>query len=120
MNHEADQCAAWLRDAGRRARAASVTLAASPDALRAAGLQAAASSLRRHAAAILAANEADVAAFHGTAAFRDRLTLTPPRVEAMAQGLEEIAALPDPLARTLAEWTRPNGLRFGRIAAPIG
>ena len=120
MNHEADPCAAWLRDAGRQARAASAVLARSTDAERAAGLRAAASSLRRRAPAILAANEADVAAFHGTAAFRDRLTLTPPRVEAMAQGLEEIAALPDPLARTLAEWTRPNGLRFQRIAAPIG
>jgi glutamate-5-semialdehyde dehydrogenase len=120
MNHEADPCAAWLRDAGRQARAASAALASSTDAERAAGLRAAAASLRRHAAAILAANEADVAAFHGTAAFQDRLTLTPPRVEAMARGLEEIAVLPDPLARTLAEWTRPNGLRFRRIAAPIG
>ena len=120
MNHEADPCAAWLRDAGRQAQVASAALASSTDAERAAGLRAAAASLRRHAAAILAANEADVSAFHGTAAFTDRLTLTPPRVEAMARGLEEIAALPDPLARTLAEWTRPNGLRFRRIAAPIG
>ncbi len=120
MNHEADQCAAWLRDAGRRARTASAVLAASADVLRTHGLQAAAASLRRHAGAILAANEADVAAFQGSAAFQDRLTLTPARVEAMAQGLEEIASLPDPLARTLAEWTRPNGLRFRRIAAPIG
>ncbi len=120
MNHEADHCAAWLRNAGRRARTASAILASSPDTLRAAGLNAAAASLRRHAGAVLAANEADVAAFQGTAALQDRLTLTPPRVEAMAQGLEEIAALPDPLARTLAEWARPNGLRFRRIAAPIG
>jgi len=95
-------------------------LAGSADVARSAGLRAAAASLRHHAASILAANEADVAAFQGTAAFQDRLTLTPPRVEAMAQGLEEIAALPDPLARTLAEWTRPNGLHFRRIAAPIG
>ncbi len=120
MNHEADHCAAWLRDAGRRAQTASAILAGSSDALRASGLNAAAASLRRHAGAVLAANEADVAAFQGTAALQDRLTLTPPRVEAMAQGLEEIAALPDPLARTLAEWTRPNGLRIRRIAAPIG
>jgi len=120
MNHEADHCAAWLRDAGRRARTASAILAGSSDALRASGLNAAAASLRRHAGAVVAANEADVAAFQGTAALQDRLTLTLPRVEAMAQGLEEIAALPDPLARTLAEWTRPNGLRFRRIAAPIG
>jgi len=120
MNNDTDHCAVWLRDVGRRARTASNVLASSPDSLRAAGLHAAAASLRRHAAAILAANEGDVAAFQGSAAFRDRLTLTPARVEAMAQGLEEIAALPDPLARTLASWTRPNGLRFRRIAAPIG
>ena len=99
---------------------ASAVLAASPDALRTHGLRGAAASLRRHAGAILAANEADVAAFQGSAAFQDRLTLTPARIEGMAQGLEEIASLPDPLARTLAEWTRPNGLRFRRIAAPIG
>ncbi len=76
--------------------------------------------MRADAPAILAANEADLAASQATPAFRDRLTLTPARVEAMAAGLDEIAALPDPLARTLAEWTRPNGLRFRRIATPIG
>ena len=61
-----------------------------------------------------------MAAYHGTAAFLDRLTLTEARVEAMARGLEDVAALPDPLNRTLAEWTRPNGLRIQRIATPIG
>ena len=86
-------------------------------------LRAAAASLRRDTAAIIAANAADLAAFDaagGTAAFRDRLALTPARVAAMAQGLDDIADLPDPLARNLAEWTRPNGLRFRRIATPIG
>ena len=85
--------------------------------------RAAAAALRDASAAILAANAADLAAFDaggGSAAFRDRLLLTPARVAAMAQGLEDIAALPDPLARTLADWTRPNGLRIRRIAAPIG
>ena len=56
----------------------------------------------------------------GTAAFRDRLALTEARVEAMAAGLEDVAALPDPLGRVLADWTRPNGLRIRRIATPIG
>ncbi len=120
MNHEADQCAAWLREAGRLARAASATLAVTPDAQRNAGLRAAAARLREADGRILDANEADLGAFQGSAAFRDRLLLTPGRVEAMARGLEEIAALPDPLARTLAEWTRPNGLRFRRVASPIG
>ncbi len=59
-------------------------------------------------------------AFQGSSAMCDRLSLTPARVEAMARSLEDVAALPDPLARTLAEWVRPNGLRFRRVAQPIG
>jgi glutamate-5-semialdehyde dehydrogenase len=120
MNWDSDQGAAWLREAGARAKAASSVLATAPDAQRNAALEAAARALRDTASPILAANEADVADFQGSSAFRDRLLLTPERVEAMARGLEEIAALPDPLARTLAEWTRPNGLRFRRIAQPLG
>jgi glutamate-5-semialdehyde dehydrogenase len=104
----------------RAARLAAQALAASPADARDNALRAAARALRRHEAAILAANAQDLASFAGTAAFRDRLTLTPARVEAMAHGLEDIAALPDPLARIHAEWTRPNGLRIRRIAAPIG
>ena len=94
-----------------------------PDAARNEALRAAAAELRARSQAIVAANARDLAAFDaggGTAAFRDRLALTPARVEAMARGLDDIAALPDPLARTLADWTRPNGLRIRRIAAPIG
>ena len=109
-----------MHDAGHRAQAASMTLASTPDATRNRGLLSMAAALRAHGPAILAANERDVAAFHGSSAFRDRLLLTDTRLDAMAAGLEAIAALPDPLARTLAEWTRPNGLRFRRIAAPIG
>ena len=120
MNNEADHCATWLREAGARARTASDRLASLPDNARNAGLRAAAAALRAATPAILNANERDVAAFRGSGAFRDRLLLTAPRVEAMARGLEDIAALPDPLARTLAEWTRPNGLRFRRIAQPLG
>jgi glutamate-5-semialdehyde dehydrogenase len=113
----------WLRDAALAARAASGVLARMSDAGRNAALHAAADALREDAAAIIGANARDVAAFDaagGTAAFRDRLALTPQRVEAMARGLDDIAALPDPLGRTLADWTRPNGLRIRRIAAPIG
>ncbi len=53
-------------------------------------------------------------------AMLDRLQLNEARVEAMARGLEEIAALPDPVGRELARWTRPNGLDIARIATPIG
>ena len=113
----------WLPQAAAAARAAATRLARTSGGVRDAGLRAAADAVRRHAPAILAANARDLAAFDaagGTAAFRDRLALTPSRIAAMAQGLDDIAALPDPLARILAEWTRPNGLRIRRVAAPIG
>jgi glutamate-5-semialdehyde dehydrogenase len=83
-------------------------------------LAAMAQALRDAAPAILAANARDLEASTAGAAFRDRLTLTGPRVDAMARGLDDIAGLPDPLGRTLAEWTQPNGLHFRRIATPIG
>ncbi len=111
---------ASIADLARPARAAARGLAQLPAARRDEGLRAAAQAIRRHSAAIGQANAADLAASRAGDAFRDRLTLTPERIEAMAAGLEEIAALPDPLARTLAEWTRPNGLRIRRVAAPIG
>ncbi len=109
-----------LQRAATAGREAARVLARSSEATRNAALTTMATALRDHQAAILTANEADVTAFHGTNAFRDRLTLNPARVEAMAKSLEDVAALPDPLARTLADWTRPNGLRIQRIATPIG
>ncbi len=110
----------WLRPAANEARQASRRLAQSSAAQRDTALCATAAQLRRQTPELLAANEADLAASQASSAFRDRLTLTAPRVAAMAAGLEAIAALPDPLARTLADWTRPNGLRIRRIATPIG
>ncbi len=109
-----------LRQAAVAARAAGRVLARSSEATRNAALAAMADALRAGMRDILDANLLDVAAYRGTAAFVDRLTLTEARVEAMARGLEEVAALPDPLQRTLADWTRPNGLRIQRIATPIG
>ena len=120
MNVETDQSTRWLQQAATEAKAASAQLARAPEAARNAALHAAAAALRSDGAAILDANAADLAVFAGTSAFRDRLTLTEARIEAMAKGLQDIAALPDPLARTLADWTRPNGLRIRRIATPIG
>jgi hypothetical protein len=70
--------------------------------------------LSARAEALIAANAEDLAAATDlSAAYRDRLTLTPARIAAMATGLEEIAALPDPVGRSLSEWTRPNGVREG-------
>ncbi len=114
------QPVAWLDRAGAEARTAARALARSEPAVRDRALRAAAASLRRGGAHILSANAVDLAASNAGAAFRDRLTLTPERIEAMARGLEEIAALPDPTGRVLAEWTRPNGLRLRRVATPVG
>ena len=109
-----------LHRAATAAKQAARALAQAPTAQRNAALHAMAARLRAGANEILAANTTDVAAFSGTNAFRDRLTLNPARLEAMAEGLEEIAELPDPVARTLDEWTRPNGLKIRKIAQPLG
>jgi glutamate-5-semialdehyde dehydrogenase len=110
-----------LQDAARAARAATTALAAAPRAIKDQALLLAAAALREREAQIIAANAEDIAAAPGLSpAFRDRLLLNPARIEAMAKGLEEVAALPDPVGRVLAEWQRPNGLRLQRVAQPLG
>ncbi len=120
MNAEPDINATELAEAAAAARQAAGILARATAARRNAALQAAAAAMDERQTAILAANDQDLAAATGTAAFQDRLRLTPARIAAMAQGLRDIAALPDPLDRTLGEWTRPNGLTISRIPQPIG
>jgi glutamate-5-semialdehyde dehydrogenase len=121
VNAIADEMPRLLETAARAARAAAAELARAPRPVKDHALTAAAAALRARAPEILAANAADLAAAEGlTPAFRDRLTLDAARVEAMAKGLEEVAALPDPVGRVLAEWTRPNGLLIRRVAQPIG
>ncbi|MGI4975392.1 MAG: glutamate-5-semialdehyde dehydrogenase [Janthinobacterium lividum] len=115
-----DSHAPVLRDMAAAARQAGRVLARLPGAGRDAALGRVAASLRAREAEILGANAEDLARFEGSGAMRDRLTLTPARVEAMAAGMEQVAALPDPLDRTLAAWVRPNGLRMRRVAAPVG
>lgn len=110
-----------LEDAARAARAATSALAVAPTSIKDQALMLAAAALRQHADKIIAANAEDIAAAPALSpAFRDRLLLNPARVEAMAKGLEEVAALPDPVGRVLAEWKRPNGLRLQRVAQPLG
>jgi len=118
--HVETEATQHLQRAAQAARAASHVLARSDAATRNRALTSMAAALRAHASAILAANAADLADYSGSVAFRDRLTLNEARVEAMAKGLEEVAALPDPLGRVLADWTRPNGLHIQRMATPIG
>ena len=118
--HIETEATQYLQRAAEAARAASHVLARTSNAERNAALCAMAAALRAHAAEVLAANAADLAACTGTAAFRDRLALNDARVDGIAKGLEDVAKLPDPLGRALADWTQPNGLRIQRIATPIG
>jgi glutamate-5-semialdehyde dehydrogenase len=120
MNTEPDTCTQQMAQAGIKARAAAAVLARLPGSTRNAGLHAAAHALRSVTPQILAANARDLESFSGTSAFADRLLLDEARVEAMARGMEEVAGLPDPLGRTLAEWTRPNGLTISRVVQPLG
>ncbi|MFC3123830.1 glutamate-5-semialdehyde dehydrogenase [Pseudoroseomonas globiformis] len=121
VNAISDAVTQMLDATARAARAAAVQLARAGRPTKDRALIAAAAALRARQEAILAANAADLADAPGlTAAFRDRLTLTPARIEAMAEGLEQVAALPDPVGHVLAEWTRPNGLQIRRVAQPLG
>jgi glutamate-5-semialdehyde dehydrogenase len=69
---------------------------------------------------ILAANQQDIKNSGLEGAMRDRLTLTSGRIKEMAQGVRDVAALPDPIGETLAEWTKSNGLRIRKVRVPIG
>ncbi|HEX5999876.1 MAG TPA: glutamate-5-semialdehyde dehydrogenase [Hyphomicrobiaceae bacterium] len=112
-----------MHEIGARARTAALALALASTEAKSNALRAAAGELRAQAATLLEANERDLAAARADArpsAFIDRLTLDSKRIEGMAKGLEEIAALPDPVGAVVAEWTRPNGLRIERVRVPLG
>ncbi|HMD73346.1 MAG TPA: glutamate-5-semialdehyde dehydrogenase [Steroidobacteraceae bacterium] len=114
---------AAMREIGAKARAAARTLANAPAKQKNLALTAAARILRERSAEILAANARDLAQIEATGlgpAFVDRLALNAARIEAIAQGLEEVAALPDPVGRVLATFTRPNGLVIERVVTPLG
>jgi glutamate-5-semialdehyde dehydrogenase len=110
-----------LQALGNAARDAARILRVAPTAQKDRALQAAASSIRKNVSEILVANAQDMAcAGDLTVALRDRLMLDAARVDAMARALEDIAALPDPVGRELARWSRPNGLDITRVTTPIG
>ena len=111
-----------MREMGLKAKAAERILATVPTEQKNKALLAAADAMERGAAELLAANKRDMDALspETSAAMRDRLLLTPERIAGIVKGIREIAALPDPVGRTLAEWTRPNGLKIRRVAVPLG
>ncbi|MGH6937679.1 glutamate-5-semialdehyde dehydrogenase [Hypericibacter sp.] len=105
----------------RAAKDAAAKLSLATAGQRTAALKAMAAAIREDAPLILAANDKDMAAASGlTPALKDRLSLDAKRIEAMAQGIDEVAALPDPLGQVLAEWDRPNGLHIARVRVPLG
>jgi glutamate-5-semialdehyde dehydrogenase len=112
-----------LPELGRRAKAASRLLATASTATKDAALAAAADLLAQRAPEILEANAADVEraqAAGTTATVVDRLRLTPARIDAMADGLRQVAALADPVGQVDEGWTRPNGLLIEKVRVPLG
>ena len=114
---------ALMQRLGRDAVAASAVLATSDGRQRTQALQAAAAAVRARAAVIQEANRLDMDAARAAslgAAMLDRLMLDAKRIAGMAQGLEDVAALTDPIGTVAAEWTRPNGLHIQRVRVPLG
>lgn len=114
---------ALIAGIGKKARAATVALGMATPEAKTAGLRAAAAKVRARANSLLDANAADctLAEKNGiSAAFLDRLRLTPDRIEGIAAGLESVADRPDPIGATDQEWTQPNGLQISRVRVPLG
>ncbi len=108
---------------GRLAREAARALALAPAEAKNRALEAMATKIEQNAQKILEANAQDLDAARAKGrdqAFLDRLMLNPARVAAMAKGIREVAALPDPVGQVMASWTRPNGLEISRVRVPLG
>jgi glutamate-5-semialdehyde dehydrogenase len=106
-----------------RARAAAPQIALATTTEKNLVLRTLADAIRASAAKIVAANQKDLkrASDDGrTGAFVERLTLNPARIDAMANSVEEVAALPDPVASVIETWKRPNGLEISKVRVPLG
>jgi glutamate-5-semialdehyde dehydrogenase len=117
------EIAAIMTRLGQQAAAASSVLALASTGVKNHALTKIAGSLRARRAELLAANARDMDAARAkglSGALLDRLALDENRVESMARGVEEIAALPDPIGTTITQWTRPNGLDIARVRVPLG
>ena len=112
-----------MNSIGRAAVEAAAVLALADTDRKNAALASAAASLRARVGEIICANARDVDAAEAAGlggAMLDRLRLDAARVEAMAVGVEQIAALADPIGTVAADWVRPNGLRIQRVRVPLG
>lgn len=122
-DNENGDIAALMHGLGQGARAAARRVGTASAEQRNRALAAMATSLRERAPAILAANQQDLADARAAGlapSFIDRLALDEARLEAIAQAVADIAALPDPVGKVLASWTQANGLVFERVATPLG
>jgi glutamate-5-semialdehyde dehydrogenase len=113
---------ALIETRARAARAAARAMALCPTKTKNEALQQMARGLVEKSQVLLEANRADVERARGrvTKAFLDRLTLTESRIEAMAQGLREIATLPDPVGAVAESWRQPSGIEISRVRVPLG
>ncbi len=112
-----------ILEMGKRARAASKELARLTTVQKNAGLLAMADELVSAEPTLLAENARDVEAARASGlskAMIDRLTLTPARVVSMAEGIRQVATLPDPVGANITQWTRPNGIEISKVRVPIG
>ena len=113
----------YVVDLVSKAKQAARRLAALPTSTKNQALLAMADALEAKSGELMTANERDLEAF-GTAndkkAMADRLRLTEKRIKEMADGIREVAQLPDPVGMMSAMWTRPNGMQVGRVRVPIG
>lgn len=114
---------AYVEDLGQRAKAAAGALLSASTEQKNKALMEGAANLRDASAELIAANKEDMAYAREAGkpdSFIDRLMLNEERIEGMAKALEDIADLPDPVGRKLAEFNRPNGLKIERVAVPLG
>lgn len=112
-----------MLEIGKKAKVAASVLANTNSEAKNIALRAAAEALRKNTDKILAANQQDIAAGKVKGLDKsmiDRLELNEKRIAAIAQGLDEIAQLQDPVGKTLANWDRPSGLDISRISVPLG
>src|SRR6266436_992110 len=118
-----EDIAATMRTIGANARAAAKVLATLSATEKKRAIVAMAHAIRAATPAILAANGEDVAEAEkagATSAFIDRLRLDDKRIAAMAEGVDIVAALPDPVGTVISGWDRPNGMRIERVRVPLG
>jgi glutamate-5-semialdehyde dehydrogenase len=123
MTDPAATVAELMQRIGAAAVAAQPALARATRATKDRALLAAAAALRASQTSLVDANAKDLEVGRAkglSGAMMDRLKLDPARIESMAKGLEDIAALEDPIGTVIAEWTRPNGLRIARVRVPLG